>query len=170
MINSYLHEAKSVEEDAEAIHLLFSSNRWFLAKTIRDDLAQGVILVVDRYSFSGIAYSLAKGLDKSWVCAPELGLPKPDIVLFLDIDSTITSMRSGFGDEALDKIDFQQNVYQHMKALCNESYWQVRYLTAFHYYNSILRRSTLMKQSKMCTKVSPVRSTRRCKRWQMARN
>lgn len=128
VIDTFLREAKSVDEDREVIHLLFSTNRWILAKQIREDLARGVNLIVDRYSFSGVAYSLAKGLDKSWVCTPEVGLPRPDVVLFFDIDSTVTATRGGFGDEVLERSDFQKNVYDHMKGIYNESYWQVRHL------------------------------------------
>lgn len=34
--------------------------------------------------YSGVAYSSAKGLDLSWCQAAELGLPQPDVVIFLE--------------------------------------------------------------------------------------
>lgn len=125
-INTFLREAKEFNKNSEAMHLLFSANRWFLAKEMLENLAAGTNIVADRYSFSGIAYSLAKGLDKTWVCMPEIGLPKPDVVLFLDAEPTITAMRDGFGDEAFEQSDFQNSVYWHMKEIFNDAFWQVQ--------------------------------------------
>ncbi len=81
MINSYLQN--TVDTDDQSIHLLFSANRWECTKTIKDKLAQGITLVVDRYAFSGVAFSSAKGLDLAWCKSPDRGLPAPDVVFFL---------------------------------------------------------------------------------------
>lgn len=45
----------------EAIHLLFSANRWERANHIIKTLEAGTTLVIDRYCYSGVAYSAAKG-------------------------------------------------------------------------------------------------------------
>ncbi len=60
-INSFLQN--EVDYEKELIHLLFSINRWELNKTIRQRLSEGVDVLLDRYAFSGIAYSHAHGLD-----------------------------------------------------------------------------------------------------------
>lgn len=62
-------------------------------------LNDGVTLIVDRYSFSGVAFSAAKGLDFDWCKAPEKGLLKPDLVLFLQLSTAAIEKRGGFGDE-----------------------------------------------------------------------
>ncbi|KAH7700420.1 thymidylate kinase-like isoform X3, partial [Aphelenchoides avenae] len=124
IIDAFLREAKSPFDDGEAVHLLFSANRWLLDPKMRADLARGVNLITDRYSFSGVAYSLAKGLDKTWSCTPEVGLLKPDIVIFLDAKPAATTARCGFGGEVLERSDFQKSVYRHMKAVYSEVYWQ----------------------------------------------
>jgi len=46
----------------EAIHLMFSANRWEMKEQILKDLTNGVTLICDRYAFSGVAYSAAKVL------------------------------------------------------------------------------------------------------------
>ena len=59
-------------------------------------LRAGVHLIVDRYSFSGVAFSAAKGnphLDRDWCSAPERGLLAPDAVFFLDIDASAAKQR-----------------------------------------------------------------------------
>ena len=50
--------------DDRAIHLLFAANRWEAAANIRQKLADGVTIVCDRYSYSGVAFTSAKpGMD-----------------------------------------------------------------------------------------------------------
>ncbi|GMQ10009.1 hypothetical protein CsSME_00053183 [Camellia sinensis var. sinensis] len=83
MISSYL--ANKSELDDHAIHLLFSANRWEKRSLMENKLRCGTTLIVDRYSFSGVAFSSAKGLDIEWCKAPEMGLLAPDLVLYLDI-------------------------------------------------------------------------------------
>ncbi|EFJ19742.1 hypothetical protein SELMODRAFT_418976 [Selaginella moellendorffii] len=43
-------------------------------------LMAGITLVVDRYSYSGVAFSAAKGLDLEWCKALGVGLPAADLV------------------------------------------------------------------------------------------
>ena len=61
-INAYLTNA--AELDDRAIHLLFAANRWEAATRIRSLIADGVTVVCDRYSYSGVAFTSAKpGMD-----------------------------------------------------------------------------------------------------------
>ncbi|KAJ0788826.1 putative thymidylate kinase, P-loop containing nucleoside triphosphate hydrolase [Helianthus annuus] len=59
MISAYLSNESQLDD--HIIHLLFSANRW--EKRL---LKSGTPLIVDRYSYSGVAYSSAKGLDIEW--------------------------------------------------------------------------------------------------------
>lgn len=65
---------------------------------------------------SGVAYSLAKGVADmpiDWCIAPERGLPRPDITLFLDIEpehANIQSTREDFGQERYEVSEFQVRV------------------------------------------------------------
>ncbi|KAF3607375.1 hypothetical protein DY000_02047199 [Brassica cretica] len=56
-------------------------------------------LIVDSYSYSGVAFSSAKGLGIEWCKAPEVGLLAPDSVLYLDISPERAAERGGYGDE-----------------------------------------------------------------------
>ena len=58
MIDKYLR--KEIELDDHAAHLLFSANRWELMPQMKRDLEAGTTLVVDRYAFSGVAFTSAK--------------------------------------------------------------------------------------------------------------
>lgn len=97
LINSYLTNKKEFSD--EAIHLLFTLNRWEAKSNMEKMLREGTTLIVDRYSYSGVAFSAAKGLDVEWCKAPEVGLLKPDLVLWLTMSASAISKRGGFGNE-----------------------------------------------------------------------
>ncbi|KAF5842354.1 thymidylate kinase-domain-containing protein [Dunaliella salina] len=110
-INAYL--AKEVEMSDEEVHLLFAQNRWEKRQTLLDKLAAGTTLVVDRYAYSGIAYSSAKGKDTmslEWCKAPDQTLPAPDLVLYLEVSAEAAKARGGFGGERYETADFQEKV------------------------------------------------------------
>jgi dTMP kinase len=119
MINSYL-SGQSQQED-HVIHLLFSANRWESAKEIEEHINAGTTVVIDRYSYSGCVYSAAKevkNMDLAWCRQPEVGLPRPDVCLFLDIPAEEAANRGGFGTERYEKQDLQDRVrelYERMR-------------------------------------------------------
>ncbi|GAA5978405.1 hypothetical protein JCM10908_004341 [Rhodotorula pacifica] len=108
MIDSYLSQKSDLAD--RAIHLLFSANRWERASQILDDLNNGRTVVCDRYAFSGIAFSVIKGLSWAWCRAPDIGLPAPDLVLFLRVSSAVAEQRGGFGQERYEKREVQLKV------------------------------------------------------------
>ncbi|KAI5955574.1 CDC8 [Candida theae] len=132
LINEYLTN-KEFQLSDQAAHLLFSANRWELNQEIIDLLRQGYFVILDRYIYSGIAYTLAKhkGTDTSttsttstsngslanlsnveWLLAPDKGLPKPDLTMFLTLDMDEISSRKGWGDERYEMVEFQSKVKQ----------------------------------------------------------
>lgn len=84
LINSYLTNAEQKLED-HTVHLLFSANRWEAREMIEEKLSSGCHLICDRYAYSGVAYTSAKGLDFDWCKGCDRGLPSPDLVVFVDI-------------------------------------------------------------------------------------
>lgn len=115
MINAYLKQ--QVETDDRAIHLLFSANRWEQRDKIVATLEAGTNIVMDRYSFSGAAFSTAKGLDADWCFAPERGLPAPDAVLYLDLSPEEAQKRGDYGEERYEKVELQRRVGDAFRAL-----------------------------------------------------
>ncbi|PIA45972.1 hypothetical protein AQUCO_01600316v1 [Aquilegia coerulea] len=122
MISSYL--ANKSELDDHTIHLLFSANRWEKRSLMESKLKSGTTLIVDRYSYSGVAFSSAKGLDIEWCKAPEIGLLAPDLVLYLDIPPEKAAERGGYGSERYEQLEFQQKVSQQYHILRDPT-WQI---------------------------------------------
>ena len=77
------------------VALLFAGDRHAAAPQIREWLAQGYVVIADRYVYSNIAYQCAKVEDQNkqkelrdWILQMEYGdfnLPLPDLNLFLDV-------------------------------------------------------------------------------------
>jgi dTMP kinase len=49
-------------------------------------------------------------LSLAWARHPEVGLPRPDIVLFLDLDEESARARGGWGGEVYEKVEMQKRV------------------------------------------------------------
>ena len=67
-------------------------------------------MVCDRYAYSGVAYSVAKGMDLEWCRGPDVGLLRPDLVVFLDAAPEKVAARAEYGEERYEKVDFQKKV------------------------------------------------------------
>jgi len=125
MIDSYLKS--NSELDDRAIHLLFSANRWELASNITELITSGTPVLCDRYAFSGIAFSASKpaNIAFEWLRAPDIGLPSPDLTLFLDISPEKAKQRGGYGTERYEKEEMQAKVravFQRLGAEMKESH------------------------------------------------
>ncbi|KAJ4388902.1 Thymidylate kinase [Gnomoniopsis smithogilvyi] len=118
IINNYLTTTTPLPD--QAIHLLFTANRWEAAPTIHALLSAGVTIVCDRYYYSGMVYSAAKrnpALSLSWARAPEVGLPRPDVVVFLDLSEAEAAARGGWGEERYERGEMQRRVREGFEGL-----------------------------------------------------
>ncbi|CAI4034459.1 hypothetical protein SMKI_10G2520 [Saccharomyces mikatae IFO 1815] len=115
LINQYLTD-DSFQLSDQAIHLLFSANRWEMVDTMKKALLEGENIIMDRYVYSGVAYSAAKetnGMDLDWCLQPDIGLLKPDLTLFLSTqDVNSNAEKDGFGNERYETLNFQKKVKQ----------------------------------------------------------
>ncbi|KAL8426999.1 hypothetical protein ACSSS7_007936 [Eimeria intestinalis] len=132
---------------AQALHLLFAANRWEAQPQITNCLQEGYVIVLDRYSFSGVAYSttaanmLAEKASEgapapvgSSVCVPltrefammtEKGLPAPDRVFFLNVKPEEAKGRGGFGEEVYETLELQHRIYEAYSSFRGLPYWRV---------------------------------------------
>lgn len=109
LINSHLTDS-SLSLNDHSIFLLFAANFWEVKDEMMENLESGISLVMDRYFHSGMAYACAKGLPYAWCETPYHGLPKPDLVIFIDVPINEREGREGWGEERYEKHDFQQIV------------------------------------------------------------
>eukprot|EP00923_Selenidium_pygospionis_P004797 GHVN01007964.1.p1 GENE.GHVN01007964.1~~GHVN01007964.1.p1 ORF type:complete len:218 (+),score=42.63 GHVN01007964.1:74-727(+) len=116
--------SKKISLPSRAATMLFSVNRWEKRDAIETMLTNGVTVIADRYSFSGINYGhSALGLDFGWCTSLEDGLTSPDLVYHMDVSPAIVSRRGGFGNELYEKEDVQSKVHHGFKVFSQERYW-----------------------------------------------
>ena len=93
------------EVDPYMVALLYAGDRRDASETIKGWLNDRKIVLLDRYTYSNIAYQCAKiddpiGQDKlmNWILNLEFehfGIPKPDLNLFLDVPFDFTEKKLG---------------------------------------------------------------------------
>ena len=106
--------------DPYLVALLFAGDRGDAAAEIRQWLASGEAVVLDRYVYSNVAFQCAKLSSeeerralKRWILDTEYGyyrLPRPDVSLFLDVPFSFTERKLTQAREGGDR-DYLQGVY-----------------------------------------------------------
>jgi dTMP kinase len=77
----------------DVMQLLYIANRYEARPMIERELAQGTVLVCDRYISSSIAYGQSQGLDAAWLRDVQRHLPQPDLTVLLDIAPDVSARR-----------------------------------------------------------------------------
>jgi dTMP kinase len=90
-IEQALHGAR--EYGPDVLQLLYIANRYEKKPQIEQMLADGTVVICDRYLASSIAYGEAQGLDADWLREIQRYLPPPDLTILLDIAPTTAAGR-----------------------------------------------------------------------------
>lgn len=73
---------------------------------------------MDRYAASGAVYTAANtGRSLKWCQQADIGLPKPDCVMFLKVSKRQQELRSDWGKERFEHDEFQQRVVANYEKL-----------------------------------------------------
>lgn len=104
--------AGRVQLSREEAHELFARNRRDAEPQLRAWLAEGYTVLCDRYAYSGVAYSVAKGMAADEARRADAGLLAPDEVFVLVGDAEVLAKRAGYGADRHDDIDLQRRVGQ----------------------------------------------------------
>jgi dTMP kinase len=88
---------------ADTLQLLYVANRYEKRAAIEAALANGTIVVCDRYLASSIAYGEAQGLDPTWLTDVQRFLPAPDLTILLDIPPDTAVERKAAGRDRYER-------------------------------------------------------------------
>ncbi|XP_041353757.1 thymidylate kinase-like isoform X2 [Gigantopelta aegis] len=113
-----------IELEKHAAQLIFSANRWEKIPEIKRLLFSGTTVVIHRYVASGVAYGTAMDLPVKWCFQPNIGVPKPDLVVYLELSADAASKRRGYGEERFEKEKIQQQVAKNFNDLKDDS-WKI---------------------------------------------
>ena len=121
LIDAFLH-GKNLPQ--QAVHLLYSANRWEVSQKIIKTLQSGTNVICDRYAFSGIVYSIANGLDEKWCLGPDSGLPMPDEIFYLELElEEAERRRKTMQTDRYENIQFQKKVKMEYEKLRDRMKW-----------------------------------------------
>ena len=115
VIQSYLKCRKIYS--AQTAHLVFASDRWEHSAMLEQKLRAGSHVLVNRYSLSGIVYSLARmGTGYLDFCKQtEAFLPRPDLTIYLRLEPEEVMRLRGYGrarNHALPNLFRVDSLYQ----------------------------------------------------------
>jgi dTMP kinase len=109
----------------EAMHLLFSANRWEKKKEIESMVENGTIVVMNRYWQSNLIYGAANGMDSGWLLRLDKGLPKEDLVIVILVNPGVSTKRA----ETLDTFESDPNLaskaYKNYLKFAKQFKWKV---------------------------------------------
>jgi dTMP kinase len=91
------------EYGADVMQLMYVANRYERRPDMTSWLAEGVVLVCDRYVASSIAYGEALGLDPQWLTDVQRFLPQPDLTILLDIAPETAMKRKAEGRDRYER-------------------------------------------------------------------
>jgi dTMP kinase len=112
--------------NAYVTQILYAANRWEKKEIIEEWLNKKGILIVDRYSQSNLAYGIAKGLSLKWLINLEKGLPKPNLVILIDISPITSFKRKLESRDVYEKnLDFLKKVREAYISLSKKFGWKI---------------------------------------------
>ncbi len=121
---------KKGELDSRTEALLFAADRAEHVKEILPKLAEGRVVISERYFYSSIAYQGASGVSIRWLTELNRFAPVPELVLYMDVSpeagleriSSKNSLRSSMREkEYFEKQDFLGKVREVYLDLANKN-------------------------------------------------
>ncbi len=121
-----LKEHYNEYRDAYLDALTYAADRLVHARIdIIPYLEKGYMVICDRYYYSSAAYQAAQGAPIEWVLEVNRYAPKPDLVIYLDVDPEIgLSRRQGLSSRLpeYEKVDFLKRVRENYLWLVKRGY------------------------------------------------
>jgi dTMP kinase len=109
LIQRRVLHGKKTSPEVEA--LLFAADRFLhLESEILPVLADGKIVVCDRYMYASFAYQGAQGVDSQWLREINRFAVKPDLALYLDVPAETGMARIRRKKSVLEKLELQRHV------------------------------------------------------------
>jgi len=107
--NRILYGEKRPPTDVEA--LLFAADRIeHVENEIKPALAQGQLVISDRYIYSSLAYQGSAGLSLEWIENINAHALRPDLALFIDVDPKNVMQRMKEKKSLMENLETQQKV------------------------------------------------------------
>jgi dTMP kinase len=117
----------------QVIHCLLSANRWEKLDESLTAKEKNSVLIMNRYYHSNLIYGLANGLKQKWLESLDVGLPKADLVVLLDVTQKESFSRSPRNEKGTvmkrDKFEkneqFSRKISKIYKTTAKKKHWKI---------------------------------------------
>jgi len=114
----------------QQLELILEDHGRDVAENIRPALEAGLVMVIDRYFYSSIAYQGALGLDPEFINRENRKIaPCPDLVIYLSIPADVAPARiekiRGDSSNLFERLDYLKKVKSLFDAMPYPEIWRV---------------------------------------------
>ena len=110
----------------QVIHCLLSANRWEKLEQIKDAQEKNSVLIMNRYYHSNLVYGLANGMKEKWLDNLDVGLPKADLVILLDVTQKESFNRQKTKRDKFEKNEeFLRKISRIYKTTAKKKHWKI---------------------------------------------
>ena len=123
-IDQYLHGKRKFSP--QVIHCLLAANRWEKIDEIKKAQQRNSVIIMNRYRESNLVYGLVNGLKLSWLENLDIGLPKSDLVIVLDVPQTESFRRKRLDRDRFEKNRaFSQKISRTYRKMSKQKKWKI---------------------------------------------
>ena len=110
----------------QVIHCLLAANRWEKLDEILAAQKKNSVLIMNRYYHSNLIYGLANGMKQKWLENLDVGLPKADLVILLDVTQKESFLRQKTNRDKFEKNEtFLRKISKIYRTTAKKKHWKI---------------------------------------------
>ena len=110
----------------QVIHCLLAANRWEKVDQILAAQEKNSVLIMNRYYHSNMIYGLANGMKQKWLENLDVGLPKADLVILLDVTQKESFRRQKTNRDKFEKNEeFLRKISKIYRTTAKKKHWKI---------------------------------------------
>jgi len=110
----------------QVIHCLLAANRWEKLDQIKAAQDKNSVLIMNRYYHSNLIYGMANGMKSKWLENLDVGLPKADLVILLDVTQKESFHRQKTHRDKFEKNEeFLRKISKIYRTVAKKKHWKI---------------------------------------------
>ena len=110
----------------QVIHCLLAANRWEKLNQILAAQEKNSVLIMNRYYHSNLIYGIANGMKQKWLENLDVGLPKADLVILLDVTQKESFRRQKTHRDKFEKNEeFLRKISKIYRIIAKKKRWKI---------------------------------------------
>jgi len=110
----------------QVIHCLLAANRWEKLNEILAAQEKNSVLIMNRYYHSNLIYGIVNGMKQKWLENLDVGLPKADLVILLDVTQKESFRRQKtYRDKFEKNEEFLRKISKMYRIIAKKKHWKI---------------------------------------------